>query len=420
MAKTAANKATDRIGQNVSEPALKRSISLPLLVFYGLGNILGAGIYVLVGEIAGIAGYYAPFAFLVAATVATFTAFTYGELASRYPLSAGEAVYVQHGFHIKSLSIITGLLIALGGMVSAATITRGFVGYLKLLIELPDPLVIVVVLAVLTSIAIWGISESILIAALFTIFEILGLLLIVWVGRDALTDIHQTLPDLIPPFQVEALSMVMVGGFLAFFAYMGFEDMVNVAEEVKNPSRNLPLAIIIALVISTLLYALVSIVAVSTTSPDALAMSESPLALVYETNTQKQPYFITFIGLFAVINGALIQMIMVSRIFYGMSRNQWLPAFFGHVNAKTRTPINATISVAILIATLALFIPLITLASMTSLVLLIVFVLLNLALLLIKRREPTPAGVKTIPAWIPLLGFLTSTALVMSRFFLDG
>ncbi len=413
-------KANNHSSQQHREPALKRSISLPLLVFYGLGNILGAGIYVLVGEIAGIAGFYAPFAFLLAATVATFTAFTYGELASRYPLSAGEAVYVQHGFNKKSLSIVTGLLIALGGMVSAATITRGFVGYLKLLVELPDPLVIAVVLAVLAGIAIWGISESILVAALFTILEILGLLLIVWVGRDALTEIPQTLPDLIPPLQKDALSVVMVGGFLAFFAYMGFEDMVNVAEEVKNPSRNLPLAIIIALVVSTLLYAAVSIVAVSTTSPEMLATSESPLALVYEINTQKRPYFITFIGLFAVINGALIQMIMASRILYGMSRNHWLPAFFGRVNAKTRTPINATISVAVLVATLALFIPLITLASMTSLVLLIVFVLLNLALLLIKHREPAPAGVKTVPVWIPLLGLITSTALVLSRFILNG
>ncbi len=402
------------------EPALKRSISLPLLVFYGLGNILGAGIYVLVGKVAGIAGFYAPMAFIVAATVAAFTAFTYGELSSRYPLSAGEAVYIEHGFHKKYLSILTGLLIALGGTISAATIARGFVGYLDLLITLPDTAVIIVVLVILGGIAIWGISESIAIAAALTLLEILGLLLVIWVGRENLTELPPELPNLIPPLQSEAFSMILVAGFLAFFAYMGFEDMVNVAEEVKDPSRNLPRAIIIALVISTALYALVSIVAIFSVSPDELAASESPLALVYATNTQKEPYFITFIGLFAVINGALIQIIMASRILYGMSRNEWLPKFLGHVNTNTRTPINATICVTAIVTTLALFIPLVTLASLTSLVLLVVFTLLNLALLLIKRREPVPAGTKTVPVWIPACGFITSAGLVLSKFFLHA
>lgn len=397
------------------ESALKRTISLPLLVLYGLGNIIGAGIYVLIGKVAGVAGYLAPVAFLVASLVAAFTALTYSELSARYPLSAGEAIYLQEGFQRTSLSITAGLLIAFGGIVSAAAITKGLVGYLQALIPLSGVLVIPLLLCALCVIAIWGITESLLVAALFTIIEIAGLLFIVWVAHDAIYQLPVRLPDMIPSLQPGAWAAILAGGFLAFYAFIGFEDMVNVAEEVKNPTRNLPVAILTALILSTMLYAAVSLISVLAVSPTQLADSDAPLALIYREVTGREPLLISIVSLFAVVNGALIQIIMVSRILYGMSRKRWLPRFLCEIDPRTHTPVKSTILVAILVLTFALFVPLVTLASLTSLVLLVLFTLLNLALLLIKQRDPHPAGIAVVPRCVPVFGFLTSIGLIASQ-----
>jgi len=308
---------------------LKRGLSLWLLLFYGLGNILGAGIYVLVGKVAGSAGLFAPAAFFVAALVATFTALSYAELVARYPLSAGEAVYVQKGLGLPALSVMVGLLIVLMGAVSAATIARGFIGYLGILIELPDAVAITLLVVVLGATAIWGIVESVSIAALVTLIELLGLGLVLAVAGDSLFSIPERLPELIPPMDPVIWQGILFGAFLAFYAFVGFEDMVNVAEEVRNPVRNVPLAILLALGITTLLYAAVSLTAVLTVPPEQLAVSDAPLAMVYQQATGREPIALGIIGIFAVVNGALIQIIMGSRILYGMSRQGWLPTVLG-------------------------------------------------------------------------------------------
>ena len=404
----------------MSKPRLKRSITLPLLVFYGLGNILGAGIYVLVGKVAGIAGIYAPVAFLVAALVATFTAFTYAELSSRFPLSAGEAVYIEQGFHSNWLSTLTGLLIAFGGMVSAATISKGAVGYLNVLIPVPSSVAIVIVLGILGGIAVWGITQSMVIAALLTLMEIAGLLLVVWAGYDGLFTLPERVPDLVPPLRGDIWAGILIAGYLAFFAYIGFEDMVNVAEEVKNPARNIPIAIFAALILSTLIYGFVVLVAVLTVSPVELAASDSPLALVYERNTGREPTMVSSIGLVAVINGGLIQIVMASRVIYGMSQRGWLPGNLGRVNAVTRTPIVATVGVTVGVMMLALFVPITTLASLTSFVLLVIFSLLHTALLLIQKLQPATPGIRTVPRWIPVCGLVTCIGLITARLLLDA
>jgi amino acid transporter len=392
---------------------LKRGLSLWLLLFYGLGNILGAGIYVLVGKVAGSAGLFAPAAFFVASLVAAFTALSYAELAARYPLSAGEAVYVQQGLRLPALSVLVGLLIVLMGAVSAATIARGFVGYLDVLFELPDSLAITLLIIVLGTTAIWGIVESVSIAALVTLIELLGLGLVLAVAGDNLFSIPERLPELIPPLDPAIWQGILFGAFLAFYAFVGFEDMVNVAEEVRNPVRNLPLAILLALGITTLLYAAVSLTAVLTVAPEQLSASDAPLAMVYEHATGRKPVVLSIISLFAVVNGALIQIIMGSRVLYGMSRQGWLPALFGHVWYKTRTPVAATIAISGLVLVLALWLPLVTLAKSTSFLVLIVFSLVNLSLLRIKWRDPHPEGLRVIPQWIPAGGIIASLGLLL-------
>jgi amino acid transporter len=376
----------------MNQPAqLKRGLSFWLLLFYGLGNILGAGIYVLVGKVAGSAGLFAPAAFFVAALVAGLTALSYAELAARYPLSAGGAIYVQQGLRLPALSVMVGLLIVLMGAVSAATIARGFIGYLDVLIELPDAAAITLLVVVLGAIATWGIVESVSIAALVTLIELLGLGMVLAVAGDSLFSIPERLPELIPPMDPVIWQGIMFGAFLAFYA----------------------LAILLALGITTLLYAAICLTAVLTVTPEQLSASDAPLAMVYQHATGRKPVALGIIGILAVVNGALIQIIMGSRLLYGMSRQGWLPSILGSVWSKTQTPVAATIVTAGMVLVLALWLPLVTLAKSTSFLVLIVFSLVNLSLLRIKWRDPHPEGLRVVPQWIPAGGIITSLGLLL-------
>lgn len=393
--------------------ALKRSLSLWHMTFYGLGTIIGAGIYVLIGKVAASAGMYAPVSFLVAALLAGLTGLSYAELAARHPKSAGEAVYIQDGFRWRPLSMLVGGLIILAGVVSAATIANGFVGYLHVFIDAPDWLAITLLVLVLGALAAWGIAESVMAASAITLVEIGGLLLVLAVAGGSFADLPVRLPELIPPFEVPVWQGILLGAFLAFYAFIGFEDMVNVAEEVKNPTRNLPLAILLVMGISTALYLLVALVAVLALPPAELAASHAPLALIYERATGSPPVLISLVSLFAVVNGALIQIIMASRVFYGMSRAGWLHAVFGRVHWRTRTPLLSTAIVTALVLVLALWLPIVTLAKATSLIVLVVFTLVNLALVRIKRRAPKLKRGPCFPLWVPLTGLLASGVFVL-------
>jgi amino acid transporter len=404
---------------NQSPVELKRSLSLTLTTLYGLGNILGAGIYVLVGKVIAHAGLFAPLSFLIASLLACLTAFTYAELSARYPLSAGEAVYVQQGLGIRTVSALVGLLIIFAGMVSAATILRGFTGYLQVFVPVPEIAAILVLVVALGGLAAWGITESVMVAALITVLEILGLLMIIVVATpDMLTG--QGLPsDFSPLLEGSAWYGIFAGGFLAFYAFIGFEDMVNVAEEVREPRRNLPRALLLSLAIASVLYFLVALAAISSVPASLLAGSDAPLADLYRYVTGQEPVVITLIGMFAVINGALIQIIMASRVCYGMSRQRWLPSMFGRVNALTRTPLLATAVVSLVVLGLALWFPIETLAKATSYFLLLVFSLVNLSLWRLKRGGDQPAGILQVPVWVPAAGFIASFLFVVIQVVLD-
>lgn len=392
---------------------LKRSLSLPLLTFYGLGTILGAGIYVLVGKVAAPAGPYVPIAFLVAALLAMFTALSYAELAARYPKSGGAAVYVQAGFHRQWLSLFVGFLMILTGMVSAATLVNGFVGYLHVFVEVPAWPVIVVLVLGMGALAAWGIAESVAAAVLITVIELGGLIFILFITGNHLADLPVRYAEFVPPADLHIWNGIILGAFLAFYAFIGFEDMVTVAEETKEPMRNVPLAILLALTTATLLYVLVALAAVLALPVDELARTEAPFALLYTQATGQPPTVITMISLFAVVNGALIQNIMASRILYGMSREGWLHESLGRVHPVRRTPLLATALVTLVTLVLALWLPLVTLAKATSFITLVAFSLINLALLCIKHRDPHPAGMRIYPVWIPWAGFLSSSAFVL-------
>lgn len=392
--------------------ALKRTLTLPLLTFFGLGTILGAGIYVLVGEVAGLAGMHAPLAFVVAAVVASFTAFSYAELAARHPTSAAEAVYVQEGFGRPWLSMLAGALVLFAALASAAALANGFAAYLRLFVDVPAWTVVLAVLLALGALAAWGIHESARAAAVATLIEIGGLLLVVAVSGESLLALPQRLPELAPPLRGAAWPGIFLAAFVAFFAFIGFEDMANLAEEVIEPERTMPRAILLALAIATALYLLVAVTAVLALSRAELAGNDAPLALMYAKATGREPFFIGLIALFAVLNGALVLLIRAARVLHGLSARGWLPAGLGRVHPVRRTPMLATAIVTAATLVLALALPLASLARATSAAILVVFCLINLALLRIRRRIPAPPGVRVYPAAVPLVGCVLSLLLL--------
>jgi len=400
---------------------LKRSLSPFLLIFYGLGTILGAGIYVLIGEVAATAGVSTPLAFLIASFVAGFSAFSFAELSSRYPKSAGEALYTQKAFNKKLLSTLIGIMVISIGVISAATICRGFTGYFHVFVDAPDWLILCCLIIGLGLIACWGISESVKTVSLLTSIELFGLLFILWIGGDALAQLPARLPEMIPAWEAAHWIPVFSGAFLAFYAYIGFEDMVNVAEEVRNPQKSLPLAIISCLIITTILYVAVALVAVLSLPLKTLAGSHAPLALLYQHKTGAAPTLITLVSLFAITNGALVQIIMGSRVLYGLSSQGLLPQPLGRINSRTRTPLRATSLLTIIVLFMALWLPLVTLARLTSFVTLVVFACINMALIVIKGREPKPKNCLVVPLWVPWIGFLISIVMILleliNRFF---
>jgi amino acid transporter len=396
------------------ETPLKRSLTLPLITLYGLGTTIGGGIYVLIGGIAGRAGLYAPFSFILAALLATLTAFSFAELSSRFPQSAGEAVYVHEGLKRRSLAMLVGFLVIGTGVISAAAMANGFVGYFHTVIETPVRPAIIGIVLLIGLIAFWGIGESVGVAALITLVEIGGLVLIIWVGRADFADLPAKAPDLLPPLTAPAWLGILGGSFLAYFAFIGFEDMVNVAEEVKDVRRTLPIAIVTTLVLTTVLYVGVSLVAVLGIPLADLKASQAPLTLFYEYKTGGSGHVVTMISIFALLNGALIQIIMAARVLYGMSKQGWLPGGLAHVNARTRTPDTATAIVTVIILLLALGFAIETLAEMTTFVIMLVSILVNASLWRVKRRDPMPPpGVMTVPAWIPAAGFLITSVFAV-------
>ena len=391
---------------------LQRRVNLPLLSFYGIGTILGAGIYVLIGKVAGYAGMQTPIAFMVAAILAGLTAFSYAELSTRFPKSAGEAIYIQEGFRLPPLSIFVGLLIVSIGITSTATLLNGLIGYLGEFVVLPHWIVISAAVLIMASIVVWGIAESVLIASIMTVVEIIGLLIILWVARDSFGLVVEKAPEILNFSEAFVWTGVLLGAFVAFYAFIGFEDMVNIAEEVKHPETTLPKGIIIALIVTTVFYILVSLVSILSVAPDQLAQSNRPLAWLYELKTGEKPVFITLISIVSIFNGALVQLVMASRILYGMSNRGWLPKIFSHVNKKTHTPIPSILTAAVIIMVLALSLPLLSLAKITSFITLTIFALINLALWRIKARGDSTTRF-CIPIWVPLSGAICSSLFLI-------
>ena len=396
-------------------PRLVRSLTLTHAVLYGLGVTIGAGIYVLVGIAAGRSGMHAPLAFIGAALVMVFSAASFAELGTRMPVSASEAAYVQAAFRRDWFSLAVGLLVVATAIISAATISVGSAGYVAVFLPVAAPWIISGVVLAMGVVACLATVQSVTFAGVMTVIEVGGLVLIIVAGLGHGTDVFTRLPEIWPSAGDPAAWVGIAGtSLIAVFAFIGFEHLVNIAEEMKEPSRTLPRALFLTLGLTALIYALVVWIAVTAVPPQELARSSAPLALVFERLTGLPLVTMSAIAIVATINGIIVHMIMIARVIYGLADQGSLPKGLTRLNPVTHTPLLATALGVCAILVLALAVPLAGLADLTSRFTLVVFALVNLALIRIKgRTEAPPSGTFICPRWVPFAGLVSSVLLLV-------
>lgn len=406
------------IEKRAAAPRLVRSLTLTHAVLYGLGVTIGAGIYVLVGIAAGRSGMHAPLAFLGAAIVMAFSAASFAELGTRMPVSASEAAYVQAAFRRDWLSLAVGLLVVATAMISAATISVGSAGYVAVFLPIAAPWIISGVVLAMGAVACLATVQSVTFAGLMTVIEVGGLVLIIVAGLGHGTDVVTRIPEIWPSAGDSAAWTGIAGtSLIAVFAFIGFEHLVNVAEEIKEPSRTLPRALFLTLGLTALVYALVVWIAVTAVPPQELAGSRAPLALVFERLTGLPLVTMSAIAIVATLNGVIVHMIMIARVIYGMADQGNLPKALTRLNPVTHTPLLATAVGVGAILVLALLVPLAGLADLTARFTLVVFAFVNLALIRIKTgTEAPPPGTFICPRWVPFAGLVSSVLLLVVDF----
>ena len=403
-------------GNEQTPPKLRRSLNTPLLTLYGLGVTVGAGIYVLVGATADIAGPFAGLSFVVAALVVSLTALSYAELATRYPVSAGEAAYVEAAFQNKWIAVLVGLAVAASGVISASAVAIGAASYLHDLTGLGTSWLTIAIVLLMGLIALWGITESVYIAAVITVIEITGLLFVIGWGMSIPDPQGYAVSDMIPTFEIETWRGIFAASLLAFFAFVGFEDMANVAQEVIDPVRTIPKAIMLTLILAALLYLATSVTVLIVVPIETLSLSAAPLALVFSEAPLAVKQGFSAVAIVATVNGVLIQMIMASRVIYGLADRGHLPRALAVVPSATQTPVIATLLVVAIILTLTQALPIDILAERTSQIVLGIFVLVNAALILLKSKQATSKPHFRVPVLVPVLGVVTSAMLLTAGF----
>lgn len=404
-----------------SGPALARTMGLFALVIYGVGDMVGAGIYVTIGKAAAAMGNAVWLAFAASMVAAMLTGLSYASIASRYPRAAGAAYVTHRAFRFPLLSYVVGLATTASGLTSMAAGANGFAENLRSIAGgIPSWVVILVFLGGLGLLNFWGIRQSMWANLLCTAVEVGGLVFIIAVGARFWGDVNY----LEVPARGGSVSaapsvlLVLNGAVLTFFSFIGFEDMLNVSEEVKDPVRTVPRGLVVALLIVTVLYISMSITAVSVVDYRRLGDPTlgAPLAQITSRAAPwLSPRVFTAITLFAVTNTALINYIMGSRLLYGMARHGLLPAALGRVHPRRRTPHVAVVVLLVVVVALALSGGIAQLASATALLLLSCFVVVNGALIVLKRRIDEPRGGFEVPTFVPALGALVCAALIIVR-----
>lgn len=396
---------------------LKRELGLFEVTIYGVGIILGAGIYALIGEGAGLTGNSLWLSFVIGAIIAGFTGLSYAELASLFPKAAAEYVYITKGFGSKALAFLIGWLILFTGVTTVATVSLGFSGYFHGLFGTPVLPIAFGIIGVLSYLNYLGIKMSSRINVIFTLIEIFGLIVVIGLAfinfKNVATVKYLEMSD--------GVQGLLAASALVFFAYIGFEDIANIAEETKNPQKILSKAFILAVVITAVLYVLTSIAVVSLVSPETLSNSKSPLALAVSKTVLGNNAFIfmSFVALFATANTVLVAMIVGSRMVFGMARDKSLPKILSRLDTKRSSPYISILLIMIL-SMMSLFIGGINfIANVTSLAAFLTFALVNASLILLRFKSPdvqrpfkTPLNIGKFPI-LAFLGLISSLFMMV-------
>ncbi len=418
---------TDTVDQ---QPELKRVMGPGLLLLFVVGDILGTGVYALTGDVAAEVGGAAWIPFLVAFLIATVTAFSYLELVTKYPQAAGAALYAHKAFGIQFVTFLIAFVVMCSGITSASTASRFFAsnfveGFGLNWGKTGVVIIALLFMAMLAAVNLRGVGESVKLNVGLTIIEATGLMLVLFVGLWAFTRGGDIDFARVVAFDTEAdkstFMAVTAATSLAFFAMVGFEDSVNMAEETKDPVKTFPKVLLSGLTIAGIVYILVAVVAVALVPVGTLAESETPLVEVVKAGAPNLPIdeIFPFISMFAVSNTALINMLMASRLIYGMARQHVLPPVLGRVHPRRLTPwvailFTTTIAFGLIfyVSTFASSNAISVLGGTTSLLLLAVFAVVNVAVLVLRRDVQKTGGTFKTPTVMPIIGCVASLYLV--------
>lgn len=419
---------------STAQPQLKRAIGRKLLLLFVVGDVLGAGIYAVTGKVAGVTGGAAWLGFGLAFLVALFTATSYAELVGKYPKAAGAALYTQRAFNLRFVTFLVAFTVMCSGLTSATTsaITFGSTGssgdlltnadatYLgQFLPPLPAWLIPLIFIAIVTVVNFIGVSESVKLNVILTCIELSGILIVLALAGVGV--FGQGKGDVSNAFEFnEGVPMLLIvgGAAVAFFSMVGFEDSVNMVEETKDPQKNFPWALFVGLSFCGVLYMLIAFFATTLVPLDELSEGTAPLLRVVSEAASWFPLkLFALIALCAVANTALINMMMASRLVYGMAEERIIPSVLGRVHPLRRTPWVAILfTVAIVVGLLFYGIAnadaISLLASTTSLLLLSVFTVVNIAVLVLRRRTVEHEHFRA-PTVLPVLAVVCSLALIV-------
>ena len=393
------------------KPTLRRVVDLFMLTMYGVGVIIGAGIYSLIGKSAGMTGNSLWMSFLIAAVVSAFTGLSYAELVSLFPKSAAEYTYVKKSLKSKMFAFSVGWITIAANAIAASVVALGFAGYLHALTGLPILASALVLIAILSFVNFFGIGESMKLNILFAFVEMLGLVLVILFAIPHLGSVNYfEMPN--------GFTGVLSASALIFFAFIGFEEIVNIAEETKNPRKVSPKALILSIAITAIIYMLISVSAVSLADWRDLAASAAPLALAASKEFGQSAFLLLSItALFATTNTVLILLIVGSRDIYGMSNDGVLPRFLSKVHATRRTPWVAALVVMFIAMAFVFMENIKTVASITDFATFVVYFFVNASVLILrftmpnlKRSFRTPVNIGNFPV-LSFIGLFTIGAL---------
>jgi amino acid transporter len=395
-----------------AQPELRRAIGPKLLMFLVIGDMLGTGIYALTGDVAGAVGGAAWLAFGAAFIVAMFSATSYLELVGKYPRAAGAALYAHEAFRRDILTFLVAFAVMCSGLTSVAAASRTFAGYFQEFLSVPVLIVAFAFIIALAAINFRGVAESVKLNVVLTAIEFSGLVIVIAVGFAAL---ERGVGDASVAFTFNAgadpFSLVMAGATLAFFAIIGFEDSINLVEETQNPRRNFPRAFFYGITITGVVYMLVAFVTTALVPIETLRETNQDLLEVVRIGAAWFPLTLfSFIAMCAVTNTSLINLMMASRLLYGMAHQQVVPRAFATVHPERRTPWVGVVFTAVLALALASWGGVRTLGGTTALLLLCVFALVNVAVLVLRRR-PVEHDHYRAPTIFPILGFVSCAYL---------